>query len=564
MKKTICLLLAMYLLQQVFPPFSVSVLAYDRDFVDILDYGAVGDGKTMNTKAIQTAIDNLTEQGGGILYFPSGIYLTGSIKLHSNITIQLVAGAVIKASPDMKDYTPIEYSSESRNTSLMYAVSAENIAIMGRGEIDGSGDEFMDLDKIYPGCCYDPRFTRQGLDYHNDFPDGPVAPKLNEDGTQARPGTLVTFIQCNNVMIRDITVTGAPNWCIHLACCNHVDIIGVDIHNSLLIPNADGIDLSKSRNINISDCDIIAGDDGIAIGTCADGYCRGVAENINVNNCIITSRSAAIRLGWSTDDIRNCTFTNLVLHSNRGIGIFVRHDEVIENITFFNIIIKTRLHTGWWGNGEPVHISEIPLGELHGLSSEGKKNGEVRNIRFSDMFIKGESGIVLYGHHENSLSDIKFDNIKFTLKNSELNEDYGGNFDLRPAYSEEYALFKHDIPALYARFIKVLEIKNFDLVWDDDIPEFYTDGIYCENFESIVIDGFTGKQAGSADRHSAIQLENGDGAWIRNCEALPGTGTFLFYDHMADFIIFSNNQLKYAQESVNQKDNRLYMEGNIK
>ncbi len=458
---------------------------------NVKDFGAVGTGQIIETQFIQQAIYACSHEGGGNVYFPAGTYLTGSLELKSNVILHLNAGAVLKGSSNLEDYKETSYVSESRNTSLIFAHNEKNIGISGHGTIDGNDDAFFDWDNIHPGCCFDPIYTRQGEKYSNRFPDGPAAVKGKNPDID-RPGALVTFISCENITISDIHVQGSPNWCLHFACCDGVYIDRIDVRNSLLVPNADCIDASKCKNVFISNSYLEAGDDGIAIGTCADGYCSKDAENIVVSNCTIISRSAGIRLGWSTDDIRNCVFQNLIIHSNRGIGIFARHDETIENVHFDNVIVHTRLHTGWWGNGEPVHISEIPLGELHGITSEGKKYGEIKNIRFTNFTITGESGIILYGYHPNSIRNIDFEDVSFLLKNSGLNEDFGGNFDLRPAFTDSLALFKHDIPAIFVKHLNGLKINNLSFKSENDLPEYYNQKIQITESQNVKTEDLEG------------------------------------------------------------------------
>ena len=496
--------------------FCLSNLTYAQitTSYNIKSMGAKGDGRQLESPIIQKAINECHANGGGTVYFPAGTYLSGSLVMKSNVSLFLDAGVVLLGSPKLSDYEKIPFESESRTTSFIFAHAAKNISILGEGTINGNDSAYFNWDQIHPGCCMDPVLTRQGKRYSNRFPDGPVAVKGKNPDVD-RPGALVTFIECKNVTIKDINVVGSPNWTLHMACCDGVLIDGISVRNSLLVPNSDAIDASKSRNVVITNSYLEAGDDGIAIGTCADGYCNQTAENITISNCTIVTRSAGIRLGWSTDDIRNCTFQNLVINANRGIGLFTRHDEVIENIHFDNIIIHTRLHSGWWGNGEPIHISEIPLGQLHGISSEGKNHGLIRNIRFSDMTITGESGNLFYAHHQGSVCNIDFENINFHLTNSELNEDFGGNFDMRPAYTDSLALFQHEIPAIYAYQVEDLQIEDFEFSADDDLPSYYTQAIYLEKVEDAYINHFQGTPMKAPQ---SIQLVGSEDVSIQNSE----------------------------------------------
>lgn len=100
----------------------------------------------------------------------------------------------------------------------------------------------------------------------------------------------------------------------------------------------------------------------------------------------------------------------------------------------------TRLHTGWWGNAEPIHISEIPLDKPQESSLENKRHGIIRNINFSNITIEGESGMIFYGYHQHALKDIQLNDIRFHFKDSQYSKSYGSNFDLRPAFDDQYYL----------------------------------------------------------------------------------------------------------------------------
>jgi polygalacturonase len=242
--------------------------------------------------------------------------------LKSNTTLQLEPGACLLGSSDVRQYPSIGRASEDRSTALVWALGARNIGITGAGVIDGNGRAFVSKGHLHSGLpFYDPSRTRQGAEVFSRYEqnrEGPVE-------MLARPGVLVLFVECENVDLRGFNVVDASNWSVHLACCRHAVINGLNVLNSLLIPNADAIDVSNSQDVRISDVYLEAGDDGIAIGACAIGYCSQMAENITVSNAVIVSRSAAIRIGWSADDIRDLVFNNIIIRdSNRGI---VRYDE---------------------------------------------------------------------------------------------------------------------------------------------------------------------------------------------------------------------------------------------
>jgi hypothetical protein len=515
---------------------------------NIVDHGAKGDGKTINTTAIHQAIQACAQAGGGTVYVPAGEFRTGTVVLASNIHLLLDAGAVLKGSSEISDYV----SEGSNRFGLILARNAENIAITGQGTLDGNGTAFMDMNKKRIEDDFDGQFIRQGKSYmygDKEMGDGPVLPK-------DRPGNMFVFSECKNLLIRDVTIKDSPMWTVHVADSDGVDIIGIRILNGIMYANNDGIHCTTSRNIHISDCHISAGDDGI----CVTGFGpkKGVAENVTVSNCTIQSRSSGIRVGYGDNSIRNCLFQNLVIYgSNRGLGVFSRDRGDIENIQFSNITIETRLHTGhWWGHGEPIHVSAVPI-------YENVMSGEINNVRFTDITARSESGIVVHGLKEKPIKNLNFRDVRLTVLPSPLSATYGGNFDLRPTLDKAWAIFKHDIPGLFCRYVNGLTIQGFDLEWNGPAADYLTHGIEVEYFEDLVVDGFKGKQAASKPGAAAIALNHGKNVTIRNCQARPGTEIFLTHSDLTEQGLFVNNDLSRAKKAFQPEQTSFTSYGNI-
>jgi hypothetical protein len=219
------------------------------------------------------------------------------------------------------------------------------------------------------------------------------------------------------------------------------------------------------------------------------------------------SRSAAVRIGgFDQNPMRNYTFSNITIHnSNRGIGIFARDEGSIENLTFTNIVIETRLHTGdWWGNGEPIHISAVRL-------TKDLKLGHISHVKFQNIICRGESGIVVYGTEESVIEDVSFEGVSLHIADSPLNDVAGGNFDLRPVLDPGLQLFSHDIPGLYAQYVRDLRIRDFDISWDPVKQPFFTHGIDCREFDGVSIDGLRGTGAPGNRDAFPVFLRNGKG-----------------------------------------------------
>ena len=518
---------------------------------NVKDYGAVGDGKALETAAINQTIRACNQAGGGTVLFPAGTYVTGTFELLSHVTLSVQAGAVIKGSKDLADYgVKTHYgikglsgqSGEGLRAGLIIANNAENIAILGPGTIDGQGTYFVDVNKPHNGepPDYDKRLTRQGDDFMSPkfgTADGPVRPWMPWSD---RPGAMIILADCKNVLVRDVTLKDSHNWTVNITESEDVVVSGINVSNNLLIPNNDGINIT-AKNARISDCHISAGDDAIAANDC---------DQLVVSNCVLRSRSSAIRFCGG----HACSFQNLVIYdSNRGIGIYgSAHD-----VSFSDVLIQTRLHTGhWWGKSEPIHISTS-------LRRDAAPEAPIQNIRFSNIVADCESGILVYGTESQSIRDLSFDRIKLRIRGGAKSDAVGGNFDLRGiGGGPELAIFAHPIPGLYGQYVDGLKIRGFELEWTDPVPSYFSDGIYVEHFTNLVIDDFTGRQAQPAGTGAAISLHHGATVTIRDCAAAPGTGTFVLLDEVRDQRLFAQNDLANARQATEPAHTEFTMTGN--
>ena len=444
-------------------------------FFNVRTLGARGDGITLDTAAIARAIAAANAAGGGTVVFEPGTYMSGTVELLSNVTLELQAGAVLRASPNVADYGSIsaygfarnygiDSSGEGLRVGLLVARHAQNIAITGRGTIDGNGDSFFDLKSLHNGIDFDAKYTRQGADY--DSPKYGLEFGPAETKAAGRPGTMIILSDCRNILIRDITLSNAPNWTLHLQGSEQATISGIHINNDVLIPNNDGVDCMRCKHVHISDSDIRTGDDDFAIVS---------SEDVNVTNCSLFSYSAAIRL----EDTTYSTFSNLSIHANRGLAVFSRGEEHTAHVLFSNITMETSLITGhWWGKGEPIYIA----------ARTGNGKAEIRDVHFTNITAEAEGGIMIYGAADSIVRDIYLEQIRMHIRapQQRIAQSVGGNFDLRwTATSFEEAIFKHDIPALYVRFLDGLRIRDFDLSWGDNLPSYFSGALEAEDFKNL-------------------------------------------------------------------------------
>src|SRR5271157_3918247 len=458
-------------------------------------FGAAGDGQKLDTSAINAAIQACHSRGGGTVVFDAGTYRTGTIRLLDDMTLKLEPGSTILGSSDLHDYPPIEKASEERDTALLLAENVHNIAIIGEGTIDGNGRAFTDASHAHFEPFFDPSQTRQGealVARMREVREGPVR-------MLPRPGILFLALHVDGLLLRDFHVVDSPNWTIHIGCSDHIFISALDIRNSLLVPNSDGLDISTSRNATVSDSYIEAGDDALVLGgPCTDGWCQEPTENITVSN--VTLRSLA--------------FQNIIIRdSNRGIGSQARSSEIIENLLFSNLSIETRLIDGpWWGSGEPITIS-VAIWDYASWKPPVTL-GEVRHVRFSNVIANSESPIILYSTEPDRISDVRFRDLTLTMKAGPLTALFGGNIDLQPTDPRSLGLTRHDLSAVLAHNVSDLSFTGIQVHWDGKFPSFYQHAIQAEGFKGLVVDGFQGEA--SSPSFTSIWLRNGKGATIRN------------------------------------------------
>ena len=215
-------------------PFSRAETTRASGTFDVHAYGAVGDAKTLDTKALQAAIDACRKSGGGRVVVAGGIFLSGTLVLKSHVTLDIEAGATLLGSTNLADYpakipTFRSFTDNYTDKSLIYAEKQQGIAIIGRGVIRGQGQ-----DKAFRRTLY-----------------------------KNRP-YLIRIIECQNVLVRDITIQDSPMWVQHYLACEGLLIDGIAVH-SLVNSNNDGIDIDSCEKVRVANCNIESGDDGICL-----------------------------------------------------------------------------------------------------------------------------------------------------------------------------------------------------------------------------------------------------------------------------------------------------------
>ncbi|HNW49678.1 MAG TPA: glycosyl hydrolase family 28 protein [Prolixibacteraceae bacterium] len=444
---------------------------------NITNFGAIGDGKTDNAKAIQQAIDTCTENGGGQVLIPAGTFMTGPFDLKSNVEFHVSAGATVLANPDEMVYTQSAFKENKGEGSIwMGGKDAVNVTISGQGTIDGNGPAFMG-------------------------PEEKAAYILKEFDTFDRRPHLFTPINFRNLIIRDVTFNDSAYWNLHLVGCNDVTIHGVKILNNLKIRNSDGIDPDHCKNVRISDCYIESGDDCICPKTRREYEEYGPTENITVTNCILKSTSCSIKLGSENmDAIRNVVISNCIIRSsNRAIGIQNRDEGVVENIIFENIIIEGRLFDNvWWGKAEPIYVTAYKrqpgnARDANWRFAKGQTSGqvgEVKNILFSNILAQSENGVYV-GGEPGKISNIRFRNVD--IKIDKTTSYQGGLYDLRP--SDTVGILQAETTGFYFDEAKAISLNDCKVRWGKNLQPYFGPALFASRINGLEISGFNGESA---------------------------------------------------------------------
>jgi polygalacturonase len=367
----------------------------DKDFV-ITDFGAVGDSITDCTDAFRAAIGKCHDEGGGMVVVPPGAYLTGAIHLLSNVNLHLEEGATILFSEDKNKYLPVVFTRfegmECMNYSpFIYAYKQENIALTGKGVLDGQGESWWSWKGSWSGSVETD--WKQGTPHQSSdnevlaqmaVNNVPVEERIFGEGHYLRPN-FIQFYRCRNIIVDGLTLKNSPMWNIHPVLSENIIIRNVVVRT--LGPNNDGCNPESSKNILIEDCLFDTGDDCIAIksGRNEDGRRINVpSENIVIRNCKMYEGHGGVVIGSEiSGNVKNIFVENCIMNSkNLERAIRIKSNSlrggIVEDIFLRNIKVvqvseatfKINLFYSK-GRGEfyPV-IRNIYIEELHSYESK--------------------------------------------------------------------------------------------------------------------------------------------------------------------------------------------------
>ena len=448
-------------------PFEMPVLSqpdFGERHMCITDFGAVGDGETLCTDAFNKAMKELSAQGGGTLDVPEGVWLTGPIEFCSGVNLHLDRGAIISFSTDKALYPLRSVAYEGfegyRCASPIYGENLTNIAITGRGVIDGNGDAWryvrrgktnndewrrllaqgglVDNDTWYPSEQY-----KRGMDQRKGL--GNQSDISYEDALSIkdffRPN-MVKFVNCRNILLEGVLFQNSPAWTLHPIMCENVMIDDVYVKNPVYSQNTDAMDIESCRNVIITRSTLDVGDDAVCIKSGKDqvGRTRGIpSENIIVDGCRVFEGHGGFVVGSEmSGGVRNikvthCEFVGtdvgLRFKSNRGRGGIVEN-IYIDDISMLKIGQEALLFDLYYtANGGPAtEVPEVNEGTpcfrnifINGVKSAAsaipvKFNGlpemPIENISVTNSTMSSRRGGLL-----SESTHIRFDNV--TIRSAE-------------------------------------------------------------------------------------------------------------------------------------------------
>jgi hypothetical protein len=424
--------------------FIINVNCWSKEY-SIINYGAVPDGTTICTSAIQSAINDCANSGGGRVVIPSGKYLSGTILLKSNVEIHFEHSSTLLGSPNGEDYPtqPVpryrSFRDERGFRSLIYAEGQSNIALTGSGTIDGQGKNH---------------------------------PMIKGQDDENRPKNIM-FVSCQNIKVEGLHLTNSAFWNQHYLDCEDVIVRNISVYNHCNYNN-DAIDIDGCRRFVLSDCILDSDDDGITIKSTG----TAPSEDIVITNCIVSSFCNAIKAGTeSTGGFRNITISNCVVkpsisqiapHFNTprigitGISLMVVDGGTMEGIAVNNITI--------YGTMAPLYVRLGNRARQHTPDAPKPLVGKVRNISISNVVAYGAGswGSSLTGIPENPVKNISLNNIQLYMSGGIKRGDFNETVEEAERKYPQPSVWGN-LPAsgLYIRHAEDISIDNLVLGVED-------------------------------------------------------------------------------------------------
>lgn len=453
---------------------------------NVRSYGAKGDGKTLDTAAVQRAIDACSSAGGGIVLVPAGSFLIGTVEMKSNVTLHIAASGVLLGSTRGTDYhavdaTPLtgDTTLEDGNWALIYAENAKNITVEGAGTINGQGSYFH----------------------------APARGELAPSGLRGhqRPYHML-FYRCENLRVRNIDLIASAYHSVRVIESQRATMDGIYIYNRVN-GNNDGFHFISCQYVMVSNCTVLSGDDACALfGSC---------QYVTVTNSSFSTRWSCFRFGGGI--ARDVTVSNCVLHQVFGCPIKFQGvpGSLFENMSFANLVLDEvtgpisisigprEMHGGHPGPSEavaqtpepPAAVRNISFSNIHGTVTTNPP--QLPGYPFRSGYRPGElhSCIVLNCAGDATMEKIAFENIHLIFGGGGTAED-AGRSNLPQIAGEYFVLGPMPAYGLYARNARGITLSN--IRFEVEAPDLRP-AVILHNVEDAVITGCTAQGNGEAD-----------------------------------------------------------------
>ena len=476
---------------------------------DVREFGAAGDGKTLDSRAINAAIDACNSAGGGLAYVPPGEYHCGTVVLKSRVTLYLEAGATILGSKDLADYSPqagnpAEVDITARH--LIFARDAENVGLAGPGRVDGQGPQFW-------------------------VPSGRVVPPPEESWRDVaifdwnpleRPSPLLEFVSCRHLRVEDVRIENAPGWTLRFANCDNVVVQGIAIKNPVYGPNADGMDVIGCRNVFVANSLFETADDSICLKSeRAYGSGPRVSKNIVISNCVLTSCCNGLKFGTASHGgFENVTFSNCVIYNEEvnlrerviaGIALEIVDGGWMEGIVISNVRMQRVRTPIFIRRGNRTPRPDGTPGILRGVVIE--------NVHATGAILTSSiTGLPGFDVEDVTLSGIR-------IASEEAGKEEWVNREI-PEVPEKYpeARMFGRLPSFgfYCRHVNGLRLRDLTLSGTESEKR---PAITCDDVKDLDIRGLRTTKVASAQ--PVVKLIQTASARLTDCVAPEGTGIFL-------------------------------------
>ena len=476
---------------------------------NVKQYGAKGDGRSLDSNAIQAAINDAYKNGGGIVEIPSGTYIIGTLILKDNVNLHLLAGTVLSGSPNINDYKETDQKFESRTRELyakyfmIFAEDVKNVSITGKGIINGNGNQYF-----------------------------------QESRPQNNRPFMIRLVNSQNITINGISLLESANWTLHLLGCKDVNIDGIVIENSG-DGNRDGLDIDACQRVTVANSRFRTTDDAIVMKSSCNILCQDIA----ITNCILRSGGSAIKTGTeSNGGFKNITISNCVIKDidvHAGIELMTVDGGMLQNVLVENIIMENV--------ATPIFLRAGIRCRPFMPDQYVKKIENVSDIHFNNIsVINAKLPSSIMGLHNRKIKNVSLTN--YSVRYVQTQQAIPFNKVPFKEFSYPMAIMFKNLPAfgLYCRNVEEIYLENITMYSAED------ESRPALTFDRVKNLGISSIKAMVTDQSPAmIHFRNSKNALISSCRSI-GKNKALFEQetNTCTDLRFSGNFTQTGQSEI--------------